>query len=148
MTSWEPPKAPLLLSIWRRKEPPATLVRGLIRDGLVSAVHDCSDGGLYVAVAEMALAGNIGAHISTSGINLPAHATLFGEDQGRYVIAIDPANTEAIVGRASQSNLDIRALGETGGGDLTVDGAEPISLSTLRAIHEGWLPNYMDTVKT
>ena len=123
------------------------VVRGLIRDGLVTAVHDCADGGLYVAVAEMALAGDVGADISTSGVDLPAHAALFGEDQGRYVVATDPANADTIIERASQSGIDIRTLGRTGGDDLTVDGNEPISLSALRANHEGWLPQYMDNAK-
>lgn len=124
------------------------LIRGLIRDRLVTAVHDCSDGGLYVAVAEMALAGNTGADISTDEVDLPVHALLFGEDQGRYVIAADPANADRIIERASQAQLDIRTLGHSGGEELTVDGKDPISLGKLRTIHESWLPNYMENIKS
>ena len=65
-------------------------VRGLIRDGLVTAVHDISDGGLLVALAEMAMASGIGAVLEAPS-NVPAHAFWFGEDQARYVVtAKDP----------------------------------------------------------
>ena len=59
-------------------------VFSLIRGGMVSAVHDLSDGGLAVALAEMAMAGNIGASVEADG--RLSHAFFFGEDQGRYVL--------------------------------------------------------------
>lgn len=58
------------------------LVRNLIHQGSILACHDLSDGGLAVALAEMCLAGNIGATVSLPSI-IPPHAFLFGEDQGR-----------------------------------------------------------------
>src|SRR5580700_3086925 len=57
-------------------------VRGLIRSGQVSAVHDLSDGGLAIAAAEMALASNVGLELSPTSLT-HAHGFLFGEDQGR-----------------------------------------------------------------
>ena len=62
------------------------LVRTLIREGKVGGVHDVSDGGLLVAVAEMALAGEIGVQLFPYEGKLPVHAAWFGEDQGRYVV--------------------------------------------------------------
>ena len=59
----------------------------MIRAARVSAVHDISDGGLLVAVAEMALAGGLGVALDAAPEGLPAHAVWFGEDQGRYVVA-------------------------------------------------------------
>src|SRR5439155_24885886 len=64
-------------------------VRALIREGRVSAVHDLSDGGLAVAVAEMAMAGAVGATLEAPA-GTPAHALLFGEDQGRYLVPVRP----------------------------------------------------------
>src|SRR3546814_12870308 len=62
-------------------------VRSLIADGKVSAVHDCADGGLLVAVTEKALAGNIGAILEPdAGVAL--HAWAFGEEQARYVLQV------------------------------------------------------------
>jgi phosphoribosylformylglycinamidine synthase len=57
---------------------------------LVDTVHDCSDGGLAVALAEMAMAGGIGAVLPDCPVDLPCHAYLFGEDGGRYLLAVDP----------------------------------------------------------
>ena len=68
-------------------------VRALIEQGRVRTCHDVSDGGLLVAIAEMALAGGIGAAIEAprgSGRRAVA-AWLFGEDQGRYIIAVPAA---------------------------------------------------------
>ena len=73
------------LSILPPKDALANSSATLISDGLVTAVHDCSDGGAAVAVAEMALAGNIGVDDRLSEIPNPGSA-LFGEDQGRYVV--------------------------------------------------------------
>ena len=122
------------------------LVRALIAEGVTSTVHDCSDGGLYVAVAEMALAGGRGADILTGDAGLPAHAVLFGEDQGRYVIACSQTNAETVLARAAEAAIPARMAGTVGGGALTNDGKDPISLEELNAVHAGWLPGYMDGV--
>ena len=73
-------------------------VRELILSGRVSAAHDLSDGGLAVALAEMALSGDMGAEIAAlpSG---PGHATLFGEDQARYLVTIPQGEDAAEVVR-------------------------------------------------
>ena len=66
-------------------------MRAQILAGAVRACHDVSDGGLLVAVAEMALAGGIGVRLSTGPRDIPGHAFWFGEDQGRYVLAVPDA---------------------------------------------------------
>ena len=65
-------------------------MRGLIASGQATAVHDLSDGGLLVALAEMAMASGIGAELEAPSGQLP-HAFWFGEDQGRYVITVEAA---------------------------------------------------------
>src|SRR4029079_7872868 len=59
------------------------VVRALIAEGFVTAVHDVSDGGLLVALAEMSMASGIGAVLHAAPDDLPAHAFWFGEDQAR-----------------------------------------------------------------
>ncbi|MPY74276.1 MAG: phosphoribosylformylglycinamidine synthase subunit PurL [Alphaproteobacteria bacterium] len=117
------------------------LVRRLIADGAVRCCHDLSDGGLLAGIAEMALAGGIGAAIDPPADALPAHAWLFGEDQGRYLIAV--ADPEPVMKAAGKAGVPARAIGRTGGASLTVGGACTISLAELRAAHEGWLPGFM-----
>ena len=95
------------------------LIRALIREKRVSAVHDISDGGLLVAVAEMALAGGewqgIGVELFPYEGKLPAHAIWFGEDQGRYVVAVDPRGAEEVLERARLLALPARIVGRSGG---------------------------------
>lgn len=116
------------------------LVRTLIRDGLVAACHDVSDGGLYVAVAEMALAGGIGADLAVPEGPSPA-GWLFGEDQARYVVATNDAN--AVLARADTAGVPASAIGRSGGSALTLNGQSAISLRSLRHAHEHWLAAYM-----
>ena len=123
------------------------LIRALIAEGRVSAVHDCSDGGAVVAVAEMALAGNIGMTMPVvPQIPNPA-AILFGEDQGRYVVTTrDP---DAVRAAANAAQLFAVPIGTTGGDALTFDlidrgGPQSVSLAALRAAHEGFFPKLMD----
>ena len=119
------------------------LVRALIREERVSAVHDCSDGGLLVAIAEMALAGGIGVELYPYEGKLPAHAAWFGEDQGRYVVAAKPGVAEQIAERARLLGLPARIIGKSGGNGLTLKGEAALSLAELRAVHEAWLPGLM-----
>jgi len=120
-------------------------IRTLIRNAQVNAVHDCSDGGLYVAIAEMAMAGNLGADITLGKSPLPAHAILFGEDQGRYIIAASATDADDILEQAQTDNITARRLGSISGLTLTIEGKNPISLKDLAQAHEDWLPNYMNT---
>ncbi|MEZ5856900.1 MAG: phosphoribosylformylglycinamidine synthase subunit PurL [Hyphomicrobiaceae bacterium] len=119
------------------------LVRSLIQAGKVSAVHDVSDGGLVVAVAEMALAGGKGVELYPYEGRLPAHAVWFGEDQGRYVLACNPSVAEEIAERARLLALPARIVGRVVGSQLTLKGEDAVPLDQLRAIHERWLPTYM-----
>ncbi|HLC07735.1 MAG TPA: phosphoribosylformylglycinamidine synthase subunit PurL [Methyloceanibacter sp.] len=118
-------------------------VRGLIRGGEVSAVHDVSDGGLLVAIAEMALAGGIGVELEAAPQGLPAHAVWFGEDQGRYVIAGAPKDAARILEQAAKTGVPARAVGKATGRALKLPGEAPLSLDALKSRHEGWLPGFM-----
>jgi phosphoribosylformylglycinamidine synthase len=116
-------------------------VRDLIRAGRVTAVHDVSSGGLAVALAEMAMAGNMGAKVKVQG---PAHAALFGEDQGRYVLTIEPERAGRVVEDALDAGLEIVEIGRVGGSDLTVEDILTISVAKLAESHETWFPDYMN----
>ncbi len=117
------------------------LVRALIVMKLVTACHDLADGGLFVALAEMAMAADMGADIEAPEDAPPLHAWLFGEDQGRYLVTTkDPAEISA---RAAEMGVPARRIGFTGGARLTVNGSHSISVSELRNIHGDWLPGYM-----
>ncbi|WP_367348673.1 phosphoribosylformylglycinamidine synthase subunit PurL [Sphingobium yanoikuyae] len=101
-------------------------VRALVVAGTVNAVHDISDGGLIVTIAEMALAGKIGATLDVALTT----ASAFGEDQSRYVVTA-PAGVE-IAGAVK--------IGTVGG-----DSVAGVSIDALRTAHEGFFPALMDS---
>jgi len=119
------------------------LVRTLIRESKVRAVHDVSDGGMLVAIAEMALAGWLGVQLFPYEGKLPAHAAWFGEDQGRYVLEVAPAVAEELIERARLLALPARVVGRVSGLELTLKDEASLPLADLRRAHEGWLPAYM-----
>lgn len=117
-------------------------VRGLIGDGLVTAVHDCSSGGLALAVAEMAMASGIGATIAAPAEH-DAIPVFYGEDQGRYVVTVANGAVETVAARAKAAGVALPVIGRTGGDAVKLGDARPVSVNALRSAHEAWFPNYM-----
>ena len=117
-------------------------VRGFISQGKGTACHDVSDGGILVAVAEMALSGSVGATIQVPEGEVPAHAWLFGEDQGRYIVTT--ADAKGLLAAADKAGVPAMQIGITGADGLSLIGGEAETvLEELRQIHESWLPEYM-----
>jgi phosphoribosylformylglycinamidine synthase subunit PurL len=131
---------PVDLALERRN---GDFVRRLIVDGQVTAVHDLADGGLLVAVAEMAMASGIGARLEPPPSALAPHAFWFGEDQARYLITTRNSETDAIMARAANANVPVWRLGSTHGTALTVPNERPIVVAALSARFEAWLPAFM-----
>jgi phosphoribosylformylglycinamidine synthase len=118
------------------------LVATLVAARWVSACHDLSDGGLAIAAAEMALAGNTGCRLEPVPAGLTPEAWLFGEDQARYLVAA--RSPDLVLGAATARGVPATIVGRASDdGALTLAGANPISLAELRRAHEAWLPEYM-----
>jgi phosphoribosylformylglycinamidine synthase len=126
-------------------------IRQLIAEGRITAAHDCSDGGAAVAIAEMALTGNVGMTMTILEQIPNPGAILFGEDQGRYVVTTrDPDQVRAL---ANAAKLFAVSIGTTGGDRITFDlvnrgGEQSVSLADLRAAHEGFFPRLMSSELT
>jgi phosphoribosylformylglycinamidine synthase subunit PurL len=136
-------------------------VRGLIARKVATAVHDVSDGGLAVAVAEMAIAGGIGADLrvaldarrrdrahtrlpeAPASVPLPDPAFWFGEDQARYVVTVRESDTAAVLELAGINRVPMRRIGTTGGSALMLPAQRSIPVVRLRERFENWLPGYM-----
>ena len=118
------------------------LLRRLIEAGHVTTCHDVADGGLLVAVAEMAMAGDIGAAIDVPGEKL-AHAWLFGEGQGRWLVAASAEQAAEVEARARGAGVPVGRIGRVGGSRLTIGAEHAISLTELRSAHRRWLPDFM-----
>ncbi len=110
----------------------AEFVRQLVAEGKVTAVHDVSDGGLLVALAEMALAGGIGCTVDEIG----DHFTAFGEDQARYVVTSAAAETIQAAG------IPMTRIGTTGGSMIKGPGFA-VELAELREANEAFFRDWM-----
>ena len=122
------------------------LVAALIAERAVNAVHDVSDGGAAVAMAEMALAGGMGFRMTVVPQIAKPGAILFGEDQGRYLVTTGNATT--VVAQAQAAGLIAIPVGITGGDVIAFDvvdrgGVQSVPLADLRAAHEGAFPAMM-----
>ncbi|ANU07900.1 phosphoribosylformylglycinamidine synthase subunit PurL [Paraurantiacibacter namhicola] len=119
------------------------IVRQLIADGLVNAVHDVSDGGIAVALAEMAMAGSMGADV-TRNEDYSEAQWWFGEDQGRYIVTVpDTAALNETLAKGTQdenhARVGFRRLGTVGGDSLFGK-----SVSELKAAHERFFEEWME----
>ncbi len=117
-------------------------VRGAILGGRIAACHDVSDGGLLVAVTEMAMEGGVGVTLWAGPADLPAHAFWFGEEQARYVAATHDA--AGLVADAAAAGVPAMRLGHAEGSNLTLHDGGTISLRTLVEAHRRFFPAWMD----
>jgi phosphoribosylformylglycinamidine synthase len=117
-------------------------VRKLIRNRRVNAVHDLSDGGLAVAACEMAFVSGEGMSLaSPTGGQL--HGWLFGEDQARYLLAVEKNSVNPVLSTAAAKGITAQVVGTVGGDRIKAEGAFDVSLEELRSANEAWLPNLM-----
>ena len=131
--------------------PPVTLaeekrigdfIRARIHDGIIAACHDCADGGLLVAVAEMCLPKMIGAQLQFPK-DMPPHIFGFAEDQARYVVALRPQHKDEMLVRLNQAGIPFADLGATIPDLLIVEDVMRAPLTALKDRHETWLPGFM-----
>jgi phosphoribosylformylglycinamidine synthase subunit PurL len=130
---------PVDLALERRT---GDVVRGLIRAGAVRSVHDLSDGGLFAGAAQIAMASGTGLALSLLP-GMPAQAALFGEDQARYLLIVDPVRADDVFDAFEKAEVEAEPIGIAGGCELAFEGAFAIDVDDLRTAHEAWMPNYM-----
>ncbi|MDZ5448182.1 phosphoribosylformylglycinamidine synthase subunit PurL [Labrys sp. ZIDIC5] len=122
-------------------------IRGEIRAGNLKTCHDISDGGLAVAVAEMALGRGIGADLSQAPQGSEPHAFWYGEDQARYVVTLAADKVDAFARAAAEAGVPVTTLGTTGGDALILPEGRPILVSVLSERHESFLPTLMGSAR-
>ncbi|MEI7713006.1 MAG: phosphoribosylformylglycinamidine synthase subunit PurL [Rhodospirillales bacterium] len=118
-------------------------VRARILSGEIRACHDVSDGGILVAIAEMAMATGVGARLSAHPRDILGHAFWFGEDQSRYLVAVP--DSASFIRAADAAGVPAMRLGTSGGGDLTLPDGGTISVESLRTENAAFFPAWMDT---
>jgi len=119
----------------------------LIKEGLVTASHDCAEGGLAVALAESCIAGGIGADII---LNEPLRASslLFGETQSRIIIATPKDRVDETLNRLKASGVPYKVLGNVGGTELNITGSGwkvRLEVETMAEKYRGAIPCIMSS---
>ncbi|MBB3883317.1 phosphoribosylformylglycinamidine synthase [Acetobacter oeni] len=117
-------------------------VRKQIALGAIAACHDVSDGGILIAVAEMVMAGGIGCELEPPQSGMRPEAYWFGEDQGRYLIAV-AGDGQELMREAAECGVASRLLARIGGAGLTLPSGATISISRLRVASEAFFPAMM-----
>ena len=113
------------------------LVADLANEGRVVGIHDVADGGLGVALAEMAVASSLGFAVS----GIAGHAELFGEGPSRVVVCTaDRAGADAVLARAAAAGVPARELGRVGGDHLVIDGLLEVTVVDAAAAFHGCIP--------
>lgn len=118
-------------------------VRHLIETGMITTCHDLSDGGLALALAEMVIKSKKGIKAQLTG-QTPPHAELFGEDQARYLIAVNAPELPKVIAAGKQSSVDLQIVGKVEGDHLEVENQFKLSVDLLHDAYENWFPNFMD----
>ncbi len=118
------------------------LVRSLIREGVVRICHDVSDGGLLITLSEMAMAGGFGLNLTVPVLEVPVISWLFGEDQGRYVVAV--RDGEAVLAASAAAGVSASRVGTSGGTLLAIEGLGAVAVDELKDLHEAWFPAMME----
>ncbi len=128
------PLPPLDLALHARV---LALVADLANEGRVVGIHDVADGGLGVALAEMAVASSLGFAVT----GIAGHAELFGEGPSRVVVcAADRAGADEVHARAAAAGVPARELGRVGGDHLVIDGLLEVTVVDAAAAFHGCIP--------
>ena len=114
------------------------LVRGLANDSVVVGLHDVGDGGLGVALAELAVHADLGTHVE----GISGHAELFAESPSRVVVCVaDDAARREVEVRSASAGLPVRPIGRVGGDRFVIDGLVDLELPVLAAAWRGAIPD-------
>jgi phosphoribosylformylglycinamidine synthase II len=118
----------------------------LIQKGLLASAHDCSEGGLAVALAECCLAGQIGAEVALTESLRPS-SILFGESQSRILITIQKQKLDALLQHLQNAQVPYKILGSVGGTILSIAGSGwkvRLELEEIREKYRGAIPCLMN----
>lgn len=115
-----------------------------IQSGVLSAVHDVSDGGLAVTLAEMSLFGKRGAEVSVDAFEGSTHEILFSESQSGVVITCKPKYVKRILSHFKNGGIPVKKLGVVGGSALVIDDFLTAEIMEMNAQYEDAIPAAMD----
>ena len=116
----------------------------LIKGNLVRSAHDVSIGGIITAVSKMCIKGNKGIELDKPKYFMSEIEYLFSEDQGRYVLEIEPKNLKKVINILDKNSVHYDELGKIIDKDMIINGKTKVTIDELKAYNTNWLSNYMN----
>ena len=118
-------------------------IKMLIRKGVLSSAHDVSEGGLFVALMESAMAGDLGFDI-TSDSAIRRDAYLFGESQSRVIVSVNPENEDAFIDLMMLNGVEFDLVGHVTKGSIRIDDVEWGDVEDYRSLYDNSLGVIME----
>ena len=131
------------INLFNEKNNGETMLQ-LINEGLIKSAHDVSLGGIITAVSKMAIKGAKGFKLNKLKVLLNKFDYYFGEDQGRYIIEIDPNNLTKVQKILNDNSVHFDELGFVTNKDIIVDKEPILHIDDLIESNTNWLKNYME----
>ncbi len=131
------------INLFNEKNNGETILQ-LIKSNLVRSVHDVSIGGIITAVSKMCIKGNKGIEFNKPKYFISEIEYLFCEDQGRYVIEIDPKNLKKVISILNKNSVHFDELGKIIDKNMIINQKTKVTIDELKSYNTNWLLNYMN----
>ena len=134
---------PPVVNLFNEKNNGETVLK-LINEGLVNSVHDVSLGGIITAISKMAIKGKKGFKLKKIKVLMNKFDYYFGEDQGRYIIEIEPKNLSKVQNILKDNSVHYDDVGIVTKNEIIVDKEPILHIDDLIKSNKNWLEHYMD----
>ena len=131
------------INLFNEKNNGETILQ-LIKSNLVRSAHDVSIGGIITAVSKMCIKGNKGIEFNKPKYFISEIEYLFCEDQGRYVIEIDPTNFKKVISILNKNSVHFDELGKIIDKNMIINQKTKVTIDELKSYNTNWLSNYMN----
>ncbi len=132
------------INLFNEKNNGETLLQ-LIEKDLISSAHDVSLGGIITAVSKMSIKGNKGVILNKPKILINEIEYFFAEDQGRYIIEIDPKDFKEVIKILDSNSVHYEKLGVVNSNYLSFNEKTKVTIDELKACYTNWLSKYMSS---
>ena len=132
------------VNLFNEKNNGETLLQ-LIEKDLISSAHDVSLGGIITAVSKMSIKGNKGVILNKPKILINEIEYFFAEDQGRYIIEIDPKDFKEVIKILDSNSVHYEKLGVVNSNYLSFNEKTKVTIDELKACYTNWLSKYMSS---
>ena len=130
------------INLFNEKNNGETLLK-LIDNGLISSAHDVSLGGIITAVSKMAIKGKKGFKLNILKVLINKFDYYFGEDQGRYIIEIEPTNCEKVQKVLKENSVHYDEIGKIIDKEMIIDQKTKLTIDELKSYNTNWFKSYM-----